>query len=199
MDTIQFFEGLLRDYGVWVVLVGTFLEGETIVVVAGFAAHHGYLNPYVVGAAAFAGSFAGDQFWFYMARTHRENRHVQKLTQRETFQRALQILERHPTLFILSFRFVYGVRNVSPIAIGFSGIGAVRFGVLNAIAAAVWATAFTGAGYLFSQTVETFLGQLKRVEHIALGALAAAAVAFIAFHVVQWIVMHVRRKNGKTE
>lgn len=195
MDSVHFLEGLLRDYGVWIVLVGTFLEGETIVIVAGFAAHQGYLNPLLIGAAAFAGSFAGDQFWFYMARRHRENRHIQKLTGRETFQRALQILERHPTLFILSFRFVYGIRNVSPVAIGLSGIGAVRFALLNAIAAIVWAGVFTSIGYVFSQTVETFLGDLKRVEHIALGALAVAVVAFIAFHVVQWIVMHARKRN----
>ena len=47
---------LIQSYGYWAILAGTFLEGETILVLAGFAAHLGYLQlPWVI-LAAFAGS-----------------------------------------------------------------------------------------------------------------------------------------------
>ena len=35
---------LLTDYGYWAVFVGSLLEGETILILAGFAAHRGYLS-----------------------------------------------------------------------------------------------------------------------------------------------------------
>jgi membrane protein DedA with SNARE-associated domain len=37
-------ESILDPYGYLAVLVGTFLEGETILVLGGFAAHRGYLQ-----------------------------------------------------------------------------------------------------------------------------------------------------------
>ena len=37
-------QGIIENYGFAAVLVGTFLEGETILILAGLAAHLGYLN-----------------------------------------------------------------------------------------------------------------------------------------------------------
>jgi membrane protein DedA with SNARE-associated domain len=50
------------------VLVGAFFEGETIVVLGGFAAHRGDLVLPGVIAGAFAGSLAGDQFAYFLGR-----------------------------------------------------------------------------------------------------------------------------------
>lgn len=56
---------LLREYGYYAVFLGTFLEGETVLVMAGFAAHSGYLQlPWVI---AVAGGTLGDQLYFSWA------------------------------------------------------------------------------------------------------------------------------------
>jgi len=66
------FQQLLREYlelhGYWVLFIGTFLEGEAILIMAGFLAFQGYLNVGGVILTAFAGSFLGDQFYFYLGR-----------------------------------------------------------------------------------------------------------------------------------
>ena len=49
--------------------------------------------------------------------------------------RVFRLLERYDTGFILTFRFVYGVRNVTPFALGMSNVSALRFAGLNFIAA----------------------------------------------------------------
>ncbi len=49
------------------------------------------------------------------------------------------LLERHPTGFILAFRFLYGMRTISPVIIGLSGVPFRKFLLLNAIAAGIWA------------------------------------------------------------
>ena len=52
MDILK---SLLAEYGLWIVLLGTFFEGETVVIVAGFAAHQGLFNPLTVALLAFCG------------------------------------------------------------------------------------------------------------------------------------------------
>ena len=59
---------LIEDYGYLALLIGTFLEGETILVLAGFAAQRGHLEIEWVIVVAFIGSFSGDQLFFYIGR-----------------------------------------------------------------------------------------------------------------------------------
>ena len=54
----------IQTYGYWAILIGTFLEGETILVLGGLAAHMGYMDLGGVILAAFAGSLCGDQLFF---------------------------------------------------------------------------------------------------------------------------------------
>ena len=174
MDSL---EELIRLYGAAVVFAGTFLEGETIVVLAGFLAHQGIVDPYLVAGSAFAGSFLGDQLWFYLGRRHAAHPLVTRITGRPLFARVMNRIAEHQTIFILSFRFIYGIRTVSPVALGLSRVTARQFLLLNAIAAAVWAVAFTLLGYLFGKAVETYLGSIKAIEHkLLLGAACALAL-----------------------
>lgn len=182
MDLLQ---SLLAEYGLWIVLLGTFLEGETIVVLAGFAAHEQLLNPYAVAAMAFAGSFAGDQMWFFLARRYRTHSFITKNTDHPAFRRALDLLEKYPTLFILSFRFIYGIRNISPVAIGLSKITALRFLLLNAVSAAVWAATFTALGFVFANTAQRMLGEIKKFEHIAVIIVIIMVLIYIVHRVVR--------------
>ena len=55
---------MIENYGYAAILVGTFLEGETILVLAGLAAQLGYLTLSGVILAAFLGSLSGDQLFF---------------------------------------------------------------------------------------------------------------------------------------
>ncbi len=54
------------------------------------------------------------------------------------------------TGFILAFRFIYGMRTVSPVIIGLSSVSARRFVVLNAVAAIVWGVVISAAA-IFQQ------------------------------------------------
>jgi membrane protein DedA with SNARE-associated domain len=57
------FENLKGNYGYIIILIGPFLEGETVLILAGFLVHRGHLELPLVIAATFAGSVAGDQFF----------------------------------------------------------------------------------------------------------------------------------------
>lgn len=165
---------LIQQYGYYAVFAGTFLEGETILVLAGFAAHEGYLALPTVIAVAFVASFFGDQFYFLLGRRYGDRllSRFPRLTARAA--RVKQLLHRYHLPLILSIRFLYGLRIVGPMAIGMSGVSWLRFLVLNLIGAALWAALIAGAGYLFGQTLKLLMPDLKRYEGLVVAGLLAA-------------------------
>jgi membrane protein DedA with SNARE-associated domain len=169
-------EEIVTTYGYAAVFLGTLLEGETIVVLAGFAAHRGYLALGWVIAAAFAGSFLVDQGLYWAGRRYGRRFLDRRPRWRDPAERALRLLRRHDTLFVLGFRFLYGLRTVSPVAIGVAGVAPRRYLVLNAIAAAIWATAFATAGYLLGRSVEAFIDDFARYEEMLFAGVAATGL-----------------------
>ena len=60
---------LIAEHGTWfyaIAFIWTILEGETVVLIAGFAPAQGLLNPFLLLAATGLGSFAGDQSCFWI-------------------------------------------------------------------------------------------------------------------------------------
>src|SRR5690606_17821135 len=96
-----------------------------------------------------------------------------------------RLLERYDTGFILTFRFIYGVRNVTPFALGMSNVSALRFAILNFVAAGMWAVTFAGAGYLFGHAVIAVVGESKAYIGYVLAALLLLALAFWLFKILR--------------
>ena len=61
---------LIARYGYAAVFFGTLLEGETIVMLAGFAAQREHIDFWLAALCAFAGSLLSDQIYFYLGRRH---------------------------------------------------------------------------------------------------------------------------------
>ncbi len=168
MRLIMNLPALVAQYGYFAILFGTFLEGETVLLAAGFLAHQGYLRIEYVLLTAFVGTVAGDQFYYYLGR-----RHGARLLERPRIRRVAQPvrewLHRSGTLLVAGFRFLYGLRTAVPLVLGASHYPYGRFAVLNVLGALVWVLALGLAGHLFGQVLETALASLKRYEyHIAL-------------------------------
>jgi membrane protein DedA with SNARE-associated domain len=103
--------------------------------------------------------------------------------------RVLVKLERHQTLLILGFRFLYGLRSVTPFAIGMSDVSWLRFSLLNLIGAGIWAICFGLAGYYFGQAVEAFVGDIKQYE-------LELIASVIGFGTLLWLVHWYRRRRS---
>ena len=139
--------GMIQSYGYFAVAVGTFLEGETILIVAGAAARRGYLAFPTVVAVGTIASFLGDQLYFYLGRRYGTALLERYPSMQPRAERAKALLERHHLPLILSIRFLYGLRIAGPIALGMSAIPWFRFFVLNLVGAVIWAMIVAGVGY----------------------------------------------------
>jgi membrane protein DedA with SNARE-associated domain len=173
-------ESFITQYGLAAIFLGAGFEGETSVVTGGLLAHQQLLSLTGAGIAAATGSFVADQLFFFIGRRYRDTARIRRMTEKPAFAKALATLDRYPTAFILGFRFVYGLRTISPMAIGTSHVPTRTFVLLNAISAMVWAALFTGIGYLFGDRVLALLGG-NHSKPVGIAILVAVAASiFIA-------------------
>src|SRR5216683_2014167 len=164
-----------------IVFLWTFLEGETIVIFAGFAVAQGLVDPLLLLGAAWLGSFAGDQLGVKLLDRFPRWRHG--------VDGALRWLERYDAGFILSFRFIYGVRNFSSFALGLSAVKWDRFLRLNFAAAGLWAASFIAIGYFLGHAFRAMLGDLARsFSLVMLGV-------FVAIGAGMWLLHRLQRRR----
>jgi membrane protein DedA with SNARE-associated domain len=168
----------IASYGYLAVFAGTLLEGETILLAAGFAAHRGLLDWALVVLVATVGATFGDQLAFFLGRWKGEEliKRFPSLEKRKP--RVHELLERYDVIFILTIRFLYGLRIAGPLLLGSSRVPLLRFALFNVLAAALWAILVSGAGYTFGLAINSLFGDLKRIEEIVLVVILALGVVF---------------------
>jgi membrane protein DedA with SNARE-associated domain len=184
-------EEFLRQYGPIGIFLGAGFEGQTAVIVGGLLARQHILHLWLVLASATVGSGVVDQLLFVAGRRFRTHRWVVRATQQQAFARALTFIERFPISYILAFRFIFGLRVASPIAVGVSKVPTWRFTVLNVLGAMIWATAFTMAGFIFGEAVHNLLG---RGHHAGRWTLIAAGGMVVVVLIV-WAARYLRRRR----
>jgi membrane protein DedA with SNARE-associated domain len=174
--------GLIDSYGYLAVFIGAFLEGETILALAGLAAYRGYLDLFVVIVVAMTAGFLGDQFYFMvgrykgakiLARFPHASRRADKFD---------AMLSRYHAPLIIGIRFMYGFRIVGPILLGMGRVPAWKFMLYNFIGAAIWAPLIAGLGYFFGSILESVLHDLKRFEIWGFGIILAVGIAGVIIH-----------------
>jgi membrane protein DedA with SNARE-associated domain len=162
-------EAYIIHFGYILILLGTFFGGEAILVLSGFLAHRGYLTFSLIVLSGFTGSLVADQLYFFLGRKKGIaflNKHP---SWKKRADRIRKLLQQHQNLVILLFRFVYGIRAVTPVLIGVSNVSSFKFLVLNAIGAITWAIALTSLGYYFGHAAELLLDDVKKYELIIIG------------------------------
>ena len=168
----------LATYGYLAVFVGTLLEGETILVAAGFAVQRGLMSWPAVIAVAIAGATLGDQLAFLLGRW-KGRQLIGRFPLLDRHRKRIHdLLERYDSFFILTIRFLYGLRIAGPIILGSSKVPLWRFAVLNVVGAALWAVLVLSIGNLFGYALEALLGDLKRIEEGVIVAIPLAGLAF---------------------
>lgn len=189
-------EHFIDSYGYLAILIGTFLEGETILILGGITAKLGYLQLSWVIAYAFLGTFIGDQLFFLLGRFQGAPFLLRHPSWVDRARKVQGILERHRILIILGFRFIYGFRTITPYVIGMSRISFLEFFVLNAISAAVWSIIIGLLGFAFGHGLELWLGNIRHYEiRIMLAVILTGTLIWI----IHFAYLRHKQKKRRTE
>ena len=169
----------IETWGYVGVFLGSLIEGESIIFVAGFLAHEGYLSLPKIIVVSFMGTLIADQVLYHLGR-HYGNHIIDKFPSfKPRAERAFRLLRHYDNIYILSFRFIYGVRIISPVIIGTSGVGVKRFTILNLIAALIWSVTSCVAAYYFAHLI---MDKLELIPKILLGVvIVGAGIGYLLF------------------
>jgi membrane protein DedA with SNARE-associated domain len=175
---------LLEHYGYLLIFLGTFAEGESLLVLGGYFAHRGYLELGGVIGTAFVAAVCGDQLFFHLGRRHAARLFAQFPRLHDKVRVAVQRAERHQVLVVLGMRFLWGLRIALPLAMGMTHMNATKFFVLNLLSAAVWATLFASIGFSTSHFLAQVVDGAHHYEPWIAGSLALAAGVIFS---VRWL------------
>jgi membrane protein DedA with SNARE-associated domain len=147
-------EDFLNEYGYFALMVGTFLEGETAILVASSLINEGLFKIPQTVLFGFAGSFISD--WVYYGIGYLNGKYF--LAKRPKLQAKLypvqSFLRKNSTQVLLTYRFLYGFRVIIPISIGLSKIKPSKFLLFSIISGILWATSVSLIGYSIGKFFE---------------------------------------------
>ncbi len=172
-------QSLVSSLGYAMVLAGCVLEGETVLIAAGFAAQQGYLSLPLVVLAAWMGAASGDHFFFVLGRYKGGSILDIRPAWGGRIRKTLGLLGRYETAVIVGARFIYGCRMIGPFAFGTARVRLGRFLFLDLVSGFLWSCLFGSAGYLFGTTLGHLLSGL-RFRLVALSLVIGLVVFIIA-------------------
>ncbi|EAP6141593.1 DedA family protein [Salmonella enterica] len=182
---------LITHYGYAALVIGSMAEGETVTLLGGVAAHQGLLKFPLVAAAVALGGMMGDQLLYLLGRCY-GGKILRRFPRYHTkISRAQKMIQRHPYLFVIGTRFMYGFRVVGPLLIGASRLPPKIFLPLNIVGALIWALLFTTLGYLGGEVIAPWLHDLD--QHLRHGVWLILAIVLVVG--VRWWL----KSRGKAE
>ncbi|ECG0679841.1 DedA family protein [Salmonella enterica subsp. salamae] len=182
---------LITHYGYAALVIGSMAEGETVTLLGGVAAHQGLLKFPLVAAAVALGGMMGDQLLYLLGRCY-GGKILRRFPRYHTkIRHAQKMLQRHPYLFVIGTRFMYGFRVVGPLLIGASRLPPKIFLPLNIVGALIWALLFTTLGYLGGEVIAPWLHDLD--QHLRHGVWLILAIVLVVG--VRWWL----KRRGKAE
>jgi membrane protein DedA with SNARE-associated domain len=180
-------EGYIAKYGYIGIFIGTFLEGETTVLLGGIFSNLGYMSLWVVMLYAFAGTFVGDCTFFAIGRFFGK-----KIIERFDFIRnkvplANKVIRKNGNFIIFMIRFLVGIRAVILILLGCTNLRMSKFltySVLNSIA---WSILISFIGFAFGEVVLVFVSDIKKYDSIIVPVVLVLVIMliFVYRHIVK--------------
>jgi membrane protein DedA with SNARE-associated domain len=155
---------LVQQFGYLAIAIGSFLEGEAVLLAGSFAASQGYLELFLVFPIAAVASFLGDLPYFYAGRRYGDSV-IERFPSLHCHKGRLEnLLHRHHVLMVLTLRFLYGVRIPGLLTLGMSTLPSWRFLTLNFFGALIWAAGICAAGYGAGRVITGFFDRMDSAE-----------------------------------
>jgi membrane protein DedA with SNARE-associated domain len=142
----------LNQYRYLALMLGTFFEGETAILLASSLIHKGIFGVNLTVIFAFAGSFISDWLYYFIGRLNGKFFLAKRPNLKMKIEPLADYFLRNKIMFLLSYRFMYGFRAIIPIMFGMTGIKPLEYLFYTVIAGFVWTSVVVSLGY-FAGTI----------------------------------------------
>lgn len=161
------------------VFIGVLLEGELVMLSSVIAAHHHYLNIWVVLAMGISATLSQDLLYFNLGRYQGKK----WLKRKPAWQKKIEVVDKrikkYPVLIFVTYRFAWGFRAVTPFVIGTAHIRPSTFYMFSVGTTLLWAAVYGSLGYMFGELIQSKLSHIEHMEKYVIGILAVLALIVI--------------------
>ncbi len=175
-------EDSLARLGYLGVLLGTFIEGETTLLLAGIFAKLGYLKLRDVLLFSFVGTFAGDCSFFFLGKVFGRSVIERYEFLRTRAKLSSRIILQYPHFIVFVMRFLAGFRSIILLLLGCANVKTSRFIIIDFISSVVWSVAISLIGYSFANVVYIFVNDIKGYEKIVIPFVVIPAITAILLY-----------------
>ncbi len=137
----------LEEFGYLALMIGTFFEGETAILIASSLIHQGFFSATPMVIAGFAGSFVSDWLYYLIGRLNGKYFIDKRPKLKSRLEPVHTLFRKHQLQILLSYRFLYGFRVILPIIIGMSRVKPIHFLFFSIAGGLIWASIVSTAGY----------------------------------------------------
>ncbi len=173
------FESLAIHHS-WIVFIGTFFLGESIVLTASALAAGGVWPLWEVGVWAFLGTIVSDSVWFQSSRRGL-NWYVGDGERGEKIRRvshfAGRIVGGRPHRMLLIVKFLYGVRIATIVHLAFGPTRLRTFVLFDTMGTLIWLTVMLPLGYAIGKGLESVGADFRILQ----GGLVVAVVVLVVW------------------
>src|SRR3990167_996554 len=177
------YEPLIAHYGYIILVIAMLLTTMVVAILSGLAAHVGYLNLYWAIFIIFSSNLIFTEVYFYIGRGGSARLLKKHPDWNEKIARIEHMIEHYNVWFVLLYRFMVGLRVVTPFVVGSSCVGGMKFFIFNTIGAFVWAVFCVLLGYYFGAMVELLLKDVQYYEKYAAAVIIVIAILYWVLHI----------------
>jgi len=177
------YEALIAHYGYIILVVSMLLTTMVVAILGGLAAHVGYLNLYWATATIFVSNLIFTEVYFYIGRRGSTRLLRKHPDWNDKIARIEHMIEHYNIWFVLLYRFMVGLRVVTPFVVGTTKVTWLHFLITNTIGCLVWSIFCVVLGYYFGAAVELMLKDVQHYEKYAAAVIVVLAVLYWALHI----------------
>lgn len=131
--------------------LGTFIEGEILLLTSVMSAKLGYFNYFGGLVAAFFGAFLKDSLKFLMVKKYGSQLLNKKPKLKSKLGKASGWYEKRPFFYMTFYKILYGFGTPILMLSGLKDISYLRFAMHSAIGVALWVMIIGGIGYFCAE------------------------------------------------
>jgi membrane-associated protein len=165
-------------------LIGFFLPGDSLLLVAGLLAKTGTLSLPITILVCALGSILGDQLGYFIGLTAGPkvfNRPQSRFFDPENVTRARAFFDKYGMITIIIARFIPVVRAFAPTMAGVTKVPYSRFLPLSILGGVLWGAGITTVGYVLGGLIPN----LEKYIYLVIGAGILAGVVPSAIHLLR--------------
>lgn len=166
------------------VALGIIFQGEVALLGAGHLIYTGTVKFWTIALIATFLSTINGEIFFTLSKFGSKFVLSEPTNFKEKLTKVTNLINKYKTSLLLFSRFVYGLRNLIPVAFGLSNITHFEFSILNFAGALIWAITFTSLGVISGNIISNFV-DLQRHQMMIFGIFLGIAFTIMMLKITK--------------